>query len=516
MPRQIVARYPYRDEEGRLLYQVVRFRPKGFAQRRRDPDTGAWTWKTKNVRRVVYRLPQLVGSLPEVPPERRVVYVAEGEKDVRTLEKRGLFATTNAGGAGKWDRALTQQLKAAGARRVVILPDNDAPGQAHAVQVARSCLGAGLPTKIVTLKGLKPSGDVSEWFTAGHTLSEFHHREIQTIPLAKGELPGEAFDSKFEYGNEVRPEYKFNPIRASKLAKLSQKPMKWVWERYLPEGTLALLSAYMKVGKTTFAYGLAISVSQGKPFLSYPTKQGGVLILAVEENRRDVLARLHKFGMKKEDDLYVHAGRVSPSPATIERIRRFVKKKGIVLVLVDTLARYWGIKDENNNSDVVKKVSPWLDLAHETGVAVLLIHHDRKSGGDEGRGIRGGSALLGLVDQALMLDRRPGSNKRQRILRALGRYDETPTEMVIELDGTAYRSLGTPEELDARADQRRVRKALSTTPQTVEALAETTKLPLSKVKRALKALHRHVTRTGKGVKGSPYAYARPSENSIPA
>src|SRR6266446_5518588 len=34
-PREIAA-YPYCDEQGRVLYQVVRFEPKGFKQRRPD------------------------------------------------------------------------------------------------------------------------------------------------------------------------------------------------------------------------------------------------------------------------------------------------------------------------------------------------------------------------------------------------------------------------------------------------------------------------------------------------
>ena len=52
------------------------------------------------------------------------------------------------------------------------------------------------------------------------------------------------------------------------------------------------------------------------------------------------------------------------------------------------------------------EMSPLLDLAHETGVALILVHHERKSGGEAGRGIRGASSLFAAADQILLLDRR--------------------------------------------------------------------------------------------------------------
>src|SRR5262249_45415767 len=68
-----------------------------------------------------------------------------------------------------------------------------------------------------------------------------------------------------------------SPYTARQL--LARKPVKrrWIWDRYLPEGTLAILSAYMRVGKTSFIYPLALAVARGKPFLGYKTAGVGVL-----------------------------------------------------------------------------------------------------------------------------------------------------------------------------------------------------------------------------------------------
>jgi len=55
----IVAAYDYVDEEGALLFQVVRRSRKRFGQRRPDGN-GGWIWKLDGTRRVPYRLPRVL------------------------------------------------------------------------------------------------------------------------------------------------------------------------------------------------------------------------------------------------------------------------------------------------------------------------------------------------------------------------------------------------------------------------------------------------------------------------
>src|SRR5262249_7247598 len=100
------------------------------------------------------------------------VFIVEGERDADALVARGLVATTSPQGAGNWQPEYTAQLVAAGVRELVILPDNDPAGAKHAETVARSCLVAGLPAKMVRLPGLLPKGDVSDWLARGHTRAD--------------------------------------------------------------------------------------------------------------------------------------------------------------------------------------------------------------------------------------------------------------------------------------------------------------------------------------------------------
>lgn len=77
----------------------------------------------KEVRRVLYRLPELVAADPEA-----WVFIAEGEKDVNRLARAGLTATCNVGGAGKWLLEYNEDLRN---RRVCIMPANRCSALSH-------------------------------------------------------------------------------------------------------------------------------------------------------------------------------------------------------------------------------------------------------------------------------------------------------------------------------------------------------------------------------------------------
>ncbi|MFB3893285.1 MAG: hypothetical protein ACE15C_14820 [Phycisphaerae bacterium] len=156
---RIVAAYDYRDAQGQLVYQVVRFEPKDFRQRRPDGN-GGWTWKMGGVKRVLYRLPDLLAAAPA-----DWIVVAEGEKDVDGLVGIGMVATTNPQGAGKWSK-LSDDSALVG-RRVAILPDRDQPGRDHALDVARRLCGKAAEVRIVELPG--DGKDASDWIAAGGT-----------------------------------------------------------------------------------------------------------------------------------------------------------------------------------------------------------------------------------------------------------------------------------------------------------------------------------------------------------
>ena len=123
-------------------------------------------WNVKGVRQVPYRLPVVLKS--------KTIYVVEGEKDVHSLEKLGLVATCNAGGAGKWRHEYREHFQG---KAVFVIPDADNPGHKHAEAVAESLLGVAASVRIVFL----PTGkDASEWIAASGTVEQLRELTAAT------------------------------------------------------------------------------------------------------------------------------------------------------------------------------------------------------------------------------------------------------------------------------------------------------------------------------------------------
>jgi AAA domain len=179
--RKIVATYSYLDATGSLAFQVVRFDPKDFRQRR-PTGNGGWIWDMHGVQRIPYRLPELLQAAPFA-----TVLICEGEKDCDALHERGLIATTNPGGAGKWLLNMSEHFRN---RHVAILPDNDVTGAKHADEVARSLQGKATSVRILRLPGLPPKGDVSDWLEAGGSAEE-----LERLAAESSEEPSPAGDN---------------------------------------------------------------------------------------------------------------------------------------------------------------------------------------------------------------------------------------------------------------------------------------------------------------------------------
>ena len=159
------AIYDYHNENGTLLFQVLKFEPlnapKKFLQRT-DPNQKKWS--IKGVRIVPYRLPELIKAVAA----NHIVFICEGEKDVETLRAHGVPATTNPMGAGKWWSSFNEFFRDAD---VVICGDNDQPGRDHVKLVAENLHGVAKRVRILELarfwSDIDESDDITDWFGRG-------------------------------------------------------------------------------------------------------------------------------------------------------------------------------------------------------------------------------------------------------------------------------------------------------------------------------------------------------------
>jgi hypothetical protein len=154
IPTSLVAKYSYRDERGKISYEIRRFEPKNF-QAYKKIDGKCLPGLEKELR-IPYHLPEVIKA--------KTVYVCEGEKDSDNLKKLGFTTTAIPFGTEGW---LDQYNKWFKNKNVRILPDNDEPGRKFAITVASSLYGTAKSIKIVLLPGLLEKEDVSNWIERG-------------------------------------------------------------------------------------------------------------------------------------------------------------------------------------------------------------------------------------------------------------------------------------------------------------------------------------------------------------
>lgn len=183
---RIVETYGYRDELGELLYEVVRLEPKSFRQRRPD-GRGGWDWRLNGVRRVLYRLPEVI----EAVTAGELVWIVEGEKDADALERAGEVATCNPQGAGKWSKVPDAAMVLTGAT-VIVWIDDDQPGHDHGRQVVRSIDGTADGWLVVRSPHAK---DAAAHLAAGHPIDLAHLEELASSDGDRTWLDGPSTDT---------------------------------------------------------------------------------------------------------------------------------------------------------------------------------------------------------------------------------------------------------------------------------------------------------------------------------
>lgn len=162
--KQVEAIYDYRTEGGRYLYSKVRFENKYIQYITIDYDNDRYEYGRGKTSSVLYRLPELVRAIREGYP----VYIVEGEKDADTLVRLGYTATT-AGSVKDWKKEFAHYFTGA---RVVILPDNDGPGENLKNQIVRDLRDYAHSIKCVTTSKIK-KGDVTDYLVKeGHTKND--------------------------------------------------------------------------------------------------------------------------------------------------------------------------------------------------------------------------------------------------------------------------------------------------------------------------------------------------------
>jgi len=175
-----IARYIYTDENGVKKHATIRYivskGNKTFKQGYYDKN-GNFHFGMKGQKIYLYRLPELIEDIAQD----REIFLVEGEKDVDNLRKLGIPATTSPMGAGKWRAEFNKYFENA---KIVIIPDNDEPGQKHAELIISNLINVAFSIKLIKLD-VKEKGVVSDWLEARHTITELYTIVTNTPTYSK-------------------------------------------------------------------------------------------------------------------------------------------------------------------------------------------------------------------------------------------------------------------------------------------------------------------------------------------
>jgi hypothetical protein len=310
----------------------------------------------------------------------------------------------------------------------------------------------------------------------------------------------------------------------AEIAMANDKKVEWIVPGFVAKGGITELGAKVKIGKTTLVLNLVHAVADGSEFLGNPTLRTPTVYLT-EQPMVSFRQAMERAGLLGREDFHVLQyieTRGMPWQGVVAEAIRECKRVGAMLLVIDTLPQFAGLKgdSENNSGDALAAMEPLLQAAAE-GIGIVLVRHERKSGGDVGDSGRGSSAFAGAVDIVLSLRKPEGNAKKtQRVLHALSRFSETRDGILIELTEGGYVSLGGIEMAALKAAKDSI---LAIAPESeleamdLKELAESAEVPRATAQRAVKEQEGEgdLVKVGKGKRGDPYRYFRPKKRSCP-
>jgi len=360
--RTIADTYDYCDETGSLLFQVVRYEPKEFKQRRPNGKDD-WVWNLEGVDPVLYQFPELMSADPAKP-----VFICEGEKDVDRLIAIGLVATTNPMGAGKWKPEYARCLKG---RSVVVVPDNDKAGSDHATAVAVSLQGQAKSLKVLELPGLPEKGDTTDWLDQGHQVEE-----LIELASAAAELEPESFRTSESIGMGGSEESSIPTIILSTdIPPPEYVDIEGLLGSFIPPApALVLLSGESSAGKTVLSYNLAYHLASGEEFAGLLPRNNLRVLYCDLENPTgvhrtlvDTIGRSENLGFCRRflNDL--------TSPRGREEFVALCNGFNPYVIVLDPLSVAFPVADEDNNSEANYQMWNIKQIAMELHCVVVVL-----------------------------------------------------------------------------------------------------------------------------------------------
>jgi hypothetical protein len=400
--RAPIREHVYVDPDGNPVSKAVKFSSGKWTQMRFE--NGGWLFGTKGVRRYPYGADRLKND-----DQSKLLFIFEGEKDCERAWQHGLSATTNVGGAGKWRAHLNDYIVG---RTVCIVPDNDKPGADHAKSVLAILRASQIDSFILDYAADLPAkGDFSDWMDQNGNDAQ---RFLAMAEAAK-ELPREPSGREFI----ATPYIWRDPATI--------EPRSFLYGKHLIRKQVSVTVAPGGVGKSTLLKTEALAMASGRELLGETvTPDLKVWIYNLEDERIEMERRFvaamqfHDIDSAEiEGRLFYDTGRERPLCTAItlsnrveivqpevQALEHEIKRRGIDVLVIDPFISSHQVPESDNGAiDLI--VKEWVRLSDRCDCAIELVHHTRKTYGQEvtSEAGRGAVAMLAAARSGRALNK---------------------------------------------------------------------------------------------------------------
>lgn len=280
------------------------------------------------------------------------------------------------------------------------------------------------------------------------------------------------------------PPRQYGRLRVHSVAEILNAPPR----AYLLQGLFAVaefivLWGQPKTGKSFLALRLAYGLALGRGMWGRKAPHPLRVLYVAAEGAGGMGARLQALREALGDDegrfaIIAQPAQIGPPGEDAETLREAAKAHAADLVIIDTLARTFGDGNEDAAQDMGGFVVECDAIRHETGAAVVVVHHGAKA--EDAKTPRGSGALMGAADLILQVKKGAEGAPSVAIVQA-AKDDEDGAEMPFRLEVVTVgeREDGTPietciaEEAEVGQGKRNAQSLTGKAGQAVKVLSDT-------------------------------------------
>jgi hypothetical protein len=204
---------------------------------------------------------------------------------------------------------------------------------------------------------------------------------------------------------------KFRVLDVAKMVAEIPPPVPWEIEQLAVRRDVAVLTGDPGAGKSMLALALSAAKVRGESIAGIGCSEGTVVYLDAENGYGEIHRRLHSLGVPLEGVTVVEADGINlRDEDDFAGLGALVEHYGPALLVLDSLTALWPGANERKTEDVAPTLYALKRLAERQEVAILVLHHRPKDGGE----YRGTTAIAAAAQLGFTLSKAKDDPDRTR------------------------------------------------------------------------------------------------------